>query len=96
MSLMKRRDRLSINYGSINAPFLCMSPSIVLSALLIPPRPVLVWVLWGLLSLLVCRAFYAVMVTMRLPVKIPTGLRFLACLLAQAGFWYLLIHFNAA
>jgi hypothetical protein len=36
------------------------------------------------------------MVTMRLPVKIPTGLRFLACLLAQAGFWYLLIHFNAA
>lgn len=96
MSPMKRRDRLSINYGSSNVALLCMSPSIVLSALLIPSRPVLVWVLWGFLSLLACGAFYAVMVTMRLPARIPTGLRFLACLLAQAAFWYLLIHFNAA
>lgn len=96
MSPLKRLPRVSINYASNVVVVLCMLPSLLLSEAFIPRGSALVWVMWAFVSFFVCGGFYSVIVLMRLPGGIPTGWRFIACLFAQAGFWYLLIRFNAA
>lgn len=73
---------------------LCKSPTVVLAVIALPPRPVLSWVFWIVLVFLACSLAYWNVVLRPLPVRIPLFLRCLAFLFAQAGFWYLLIHFN--
>ena len=90
---------MSINYSNKNVAALCMLPSILLGVLLAPDQPLLMWLMWlvwTVLNLVVCGVFYQVVVLMRLPIRIPVGVRYIACLFSQAAFWYLLISYNAA
>lgn len=70
---------------------LCMLPSIVLGAAVIPPHPLLLWLLWGAISLFICVALYRVVVLMPLSVKVPASIRCAFFMLVQVVFWYALL-----
>ncbi|MBV6286936.1 hypothetical protein [Pseudomonas aegrilactucae] len=86
---------MKINYAHKGVSALCMSPSILVSLLIMPSSHILISLPACLLGLALCGIAYYRIVERPMNSRFSTGQRYLILFAAQLLFWYSVVKVNA-